>query len=195
MERTYIKDLKNKVGTEVLLKGWVDIRRDHGKLIFIDLRDVSGQVQMVVLPNHTEAHTAAEAIRPEWVVEVTGTVNQRPEKMVKAGVLNGDLELEVTGIAVLGTAKELPFEKEADLNFDTYLDHLPLTLRTERSKSIFRIQASIIQAFREYLVAQNFTEIQAPKLIGDDAEGGANSFNIEYFGHTAHLAQSPQFYK
>ena len=98
MERTYIKDLKDSIDKEVLIKGWVDIRRDHGKLIFIDLRDASGKVQMVALPNHTEAHALAGTVRTEWVIEVTGKVNPRPEKMVKAEELNGALEIEIIGI-------------------------------------------------------------------------------------------------
>ncbi len=192
--RTYIKDLSTEVGKEVTIAGWVDVRRDHGKLIFIDLRDASGSVQMVVLPNHAEAHTVAETVRPEWVVRVEGVVNKRPEKMVKEG-LNGDVEVEVKNLQVLGSAKELPFEKDADLNIDTIFDYLPLTLRTEQRQAIFRLQAILIQLFREFFIQEHFVEIQAPKLIGDDAEGGANSFNVEYFKHTAHLAQSPQFYK
>ena len=82
MNRTYIGELSKKVGEEVKICGWVDIRRDHGKLIFIDLRDMSGKVQMVALPNNAEAHTAANTVRPEWVVEVTGKVNARPERMI-----------------------------------------------------------------------------------------------------------------
>jgi len=195
MERTYIKDLKDKIGQEVKIAGWVDVRRDQGKLIFIDLRDVSGKVQMVCLPNHEEAIKTADLVRPEWVIEVTGLINARPEKNRKEGVLNGELEVEVTGIKVLGKAKEMPFDKDEDLNLDTYLDNLPLTLRTEKAKAIFKVQATIISAFREFLNTKGFTEFQAPKLIGEDAEGGANSFNVEYFDHTAHLAQSPQLYK
>jgi len=195
IERTKIGELKEKVGQEVTLAGWVDIRRDHGKLIFIDLRDASGKVQMVVLPNHEEAHQTAQEIRPEWVIKVKGLVNKRPEKMIKADQQNGDIEIEVLEIEVLGPAKEMPFDPDTELNFDTYLDYLPLTLRGDRPKAIFKVQANIIRAFREFFNQEGFVEIQAPKLIGDDAEGGANSFDIEYFGHTAHLAQSPQFYK
>jgi len=195
MQRTYIGDLNKKVGEEVKICGWVDIRRDHGKLIFIDLRDMSGKVQMVVLPNHKEAQEVATTLRSEWTVEITGKVNARPEKMIKAGEKNGAVEIEVTGVVVLDAAKELPFEKDTDVNIDTYLDHLPLTLRREKSRDIFKIQAHIITLFREFLNENKFVEIQAPKIIGDDAEGGANSFNLDYFGHVAHLAQSPQFYK
>ena len=195
MERTYIKDLKAKEGQEVTIKGWVDIRRDQGKLIFLDFRDVTGYVQGVILPNATEAHEVGAKLRGEWVVEVRGKVNKRPEKNVQAEKQNGDIELEILAITVLGSAKELPFEKEAQLNLDTYLDYLPLTLRTDKSRAIFKVQSVIINAFREFLTSEGFTEFQAPKLIGEDAEGGANSFNVEYFKHTAHLAQSPQLYK
>ena len=195
MERTYIKDLKEHIGTEVVVAGWVDIRRDHGKLIFLDLRDMSGKVQMVALPNHPEAVALASTVRSEWVIEVRGMVNARPPKMVKEGVLNGELEIEMLEVKVLCKAQELPFELGTELNLDTYLDNLPLTLREEKAHAVFKVQAMIIHAFRNFLVGEGFTEFQAPKLIGEDAEGGANSFNVEYFGHTAHLAQSPQLYK
>jgi len=193
--RTLIGDISGKVGETVELEGWVDSRRDHGKLIFIDLRDRSGKVQMVALPNHEEAHASATALRPEWVVRVSGTVNARPEKMVNKDEPNGAFEIEISDIAVLAMAKELPFDLASDVNIDTYLDYLPFTLRSEKSRAIFKVQSVITRSVREFFNKEGFTEIQAPKLIGDDAEGGANSFNVEYFGHTAHLAQSPQLYK
>src|SRR3989338_4524688 len=127
--RIYIKDLKEHVGKEVTIAGFVDIRRDHGKLIFIDLRDMSGKVQMVALPNHKETQELAAIIRPEWVIAVTGKVNKRPEKMINKDEPNGEIEIEVLEIKVLGEAKELPFELGADINIDTHLDYLPLTLR------------------------------------------------------------------
>lgn len=195
MKRTYIKDLKGSVGQEVSISGWVDVRRDHGKLIFIDLRDVTGKVQTVVLPNHAEAQKVAQTLRSEWVVTMAGKVNERPAKMVKANELNGSIEFEVFGVEVLSAAKELPFELTTEVNIDTYLNTLPLTLRAPKKAAIFKIQAVIIRVFREFFTSQGFTEFQAPKLIGDDAEGGSNSFNVEYFKHTAHLAQSPQLYK
>lgn len=195
MERTYIKDLQNKVGQQVSISGWIDVRRDQGKMVFLDLRDVTGKVQAVVLPMHTDALEVAQRVRSEWVVSVSAQVNKRPERNIKAGVPNGDIELEVLNIEVLSKAKELPFELGTELNLDTYLDNLPLTLRDEKATAVFKIQAVIINAFRNFLTNEGFTEFQAPKLIGEDAEGGANSFNVEYFGHTAHLAQSPQLYK
>jgi len=195
-ERTYIKDLKAQEGQEVLIKGWVDVRRDQGKLIFLDFRDKSGVVQGVILPNAKEAHEVGARLRPEWVVSVHGKVNKRPEKNVQAEKLNGDIELEILGIEVLSEAKELPFEKDTELNLDTYLDHLPLTLRTDRAKDIFTMQATLVDEYRKSLQKQDFTEFQAPALVGGDAEGGAAAFKVDYYyDKTAFLATSPQFYK
>mgnify|MGYP001583620831 CR=1 FL=1 len=194
--RVYIKDLKEHIGKEIIIAGWVDVRRDQGKMVFFDMRDMTGKVQCVTLPNHIEAIEVAKTIRPEWVLKITGIVNKRPEKNVKTGILNGDVELEVIGIEVISQATDLPFELNAEVNLDTYLDYLPLKLRTERSKDIFKMQATILDAYRNSLRQQNFTEFVAPALVGGDAEGGAAAFKLEYFkDHTAFLATSPQFYK
>ncbi len=195
MERTYIKNLKEFIGKEVSVSGRVDVRRDQGKLIFLDFRDVSGKIQGVILPNAKEAHDVGILLRPEWVVEVRGKVNSRPEKSVQKEKTNGNIELEILEIKVLSKSQELPFELGTEINIDTYLDYLPLTLRAEKQHAIFNVQFTIVTAFREFLIKEGFIEFQAPKLIGEDAEGGANSFNVEYFGHTVHLAQSPQLYK
>ncbi|MEK7213700.1 MAG: aspartate--tRNA(Asn) ligase [Patescibacteria group bacterium] len=195
MQRTYIKDLSEKIGKEVSISGWVDIRRDQGKLIFFDFRDITGRIQGVILPNAKDAHIVGSTLRPEWVVEVKGKVNARPEKNVQKDKMNGEIELEILEIKVIGSAKELPFPKNEDVNIDIHLDNLPLTLRKSKYTTIFKIQAQIVKAFRDFFTNENFVEFQAPKLIGDDAEGGANSFDVTYFKHIAHLAQSPQLYK
>lgn len=190
-----IGELSRHAGEDVSIQGWVDVRRDQGKLIFFDFRDRSGKVQGVVLPG-SPAMDAAKEVRNEYVVRVDGTVNKRPEKNVQADKLNGDIELEVKGIEVFAAPQTLPFELNAELNLDTYLDYLPLTLRSERSRAIFKVQAEIAKAYRAFLSSQGFTEFQAPKLIGDDAEGSGEVFEVPYFyGKTAHLATSPQFYK
>lgn len=138
----------------------------------------------------------AKEIRSEWVLEVTGIVNNRPEKNSKQGVVNGTIELEVTGINVLTKAQELPFSNDADLNLDTLLDYRPLTLRREREQAIFKTQHVILTEFRNYLNSQHFTEFQAPKIVGDDAEGGAGVFRLEYlYEKKASLSTSPQLYK
>ncbi|MFA6253703.1 MAG: aspartate--tRNA(Asn) ligase [Candidatus Paceibacterota bacterium] len=196
INRIKIGELSKHIGEEVIIAGWVDVRRDHGKLIFIDLRDVSGKVQMVVLPAQAEAIEVAQKLRAEWVIRVTGLVNARPEKMVKADQLNGELEVEVKAIEILSEAKELPFDKDGELNLDTYLDYLPLTLRTKRTSDIFKVQATILEAYRESLRQQGFIEFESPALVGGDAEGGSAVFSVDYYyDQKAFLATSPQFYK
>lgn len=191
--RTLIAELK--AGEEAEIAGWVDVRRDHGKLVFLDIRDRSGKVQCVVTPDNKSAHKVASELRPEWVVSISGKVKHRPEKLVNENEPLGKIEVEIKEIAVLSRAKELPFELGTDIHIDTHLDYLPLTLRDKKHRAIFAVQAQITRAFKDFYSSEGFTEFQAPKLIGDDAEGGANSFSIEYFKHTAHLAQSPQLYK
>lgn len=194
-KRTLIGDLGTHIGETVSISGFVDVRRDQGKMVFFDFRDRSGMVQGVVLPNSAALETAKE-VRNEYVVTVTGIVNARPEKNVQADKVNGNIEMEVTGIEVLSTPEELPFELGAELNLDTYLDYLPYTLRSDKARAVFTVQSHITRAYREYLNSQGFTEFQAPKLIGDDAEGSGEVFEVPYFyGKTAHLATSPQLYK
>ena len=195
MERTLIKDLHNHIDSEVTIAGWVNVARNQGKMAFFDFRDRSGYVQGVVF-GKPEVLEVAHELRPEWVVTVTGKVNKRPEKMVKEGVLNGDIELEITNITVLSKAESLPFDLDEKLNIDTLLDYRPLTLRRDRERAIFRVQYEIITAYREHLTSLDFVEIQAPKLIGEDAEGGGEVFELSYFhDKTANLATSPQLYK
>src|SRR3989338_8757694 len=100
MQRTLIGELKEHVGKEVTINGWVDVARNQGKMAFFDFRDRSGKVQGVVF-GKPEVLEIAKTLKQEWVVAVTGKVNERPEKMVKADVLNGDIELEITGIDIL----------------------------------------------------------------------------------------------
>lgn len=196
MERTLIKDLETKIGEEVKIDGYVNIRRDQGKMIFMDFRDMTGFVQGVILPSATAALEVGKTVRPEFVVCVKGKVNKRPDRNVQADKQNGSIELEVLELNVLSEAEELPFELGTEVNLDTHLDNLPYTLRSQRSRDIFTMQASILDAYRKSLQAQHFTEFVAPALVGGDAEGGAAAFKVEYFkDQNAYLATSPQFYK
>ena len=197
MERTLIKDLGHKVGEEVSISGWISVRRDQGKMVFFDFRDRSGTVQGVVLPSSSAIETAKE-IRNEYVVKVAGKVNQRPEKNRNDKVQNGNIELEVLGIDILAKAEPLPFDMSADgynLDLPTELDHRALTLRHPRNQAIFKVQAVIIDSFREFMKAQDFFEFQAPSIVPATAEGGAEVFKVDYFGKKAYLSQSPQLYK
>ncbi len=196
--RIYIKDLKDHVGKEIIIAGWVDVRRDQGKMVFFDMRDMTGKVQCVTLPNHTEAIEQAKHIRSEWVLKVTGLINKRPEKNVKIDVLNGDVELEVLGIEVLSQAKELPFDMSLDgynLELVTELDNRALVLRHPKIQAVFKVQETIIDAFREFMKENMFFEFQAPCITPAVAEGGSEVFKIDYFDKKAFLTQSPQLYK
>lgn len=194
--RTYIKNLHPHVGKEVHIAGWVDARRDHGKLIFLDVRDATGVVQVVATPKEKAPYQEADRVRAEWVVEIEGVVNKRPATMVNPDIKTGDLEISVENITILSQAKELPFEKEAELNLDTYLDNLPLVLRSQRARDIFTIQGALVQAFRESMLKAHFKEYANPILVGSDGEGGAAAFEVNYYkDRQALLATSPQLYK
>ena len=192
-----IGDLAQKAGETVTIKGWVDVRRDQGKLVFFDFRDMTGTVQGVVLPGDEALMEVAKSVRHEFVVSVEGIVNKRPEKNVQEGKINGDIELEIKGIETLVAPEEVPFDKDADdLTIETRFDYRPFTLRSQRDRDIFRVQSTILTAFRNALAEQNFTEFQAPVLVGGDAEGGAAVFEIpDYYGKRAFLATSGQLYK
>lgn len=195
MERTRIGDLKNHEGSEVRIQGWIDVARNQGKVAFFDVYDATASVQGVVF-GKPEVLLVAKELGPQYVVEMTGVVKRRDAKQVNEKIANGDIELEITGIAVLAKAEALPFDLDADLNIDTLLDYRPLTLRRKRERAIFHVQHEIITAYREYLTSIGCTEIQAPKLVGEDAEGGGEVFKFDYFyDKHAYLATSPQLYK
>lgn len=199
MERTVIADTVHKVGEEVMVKGWVRTRRDHGKLIFIDLRDRSGLLQVVFIPQvSAEAHTVASELRSEYVVEIVGKINARPERLVNHKLETGAVELEAHQVKILAKADQLPFDLGAEslnLELPTLLDHRAVSLRHPKVQAIFKVQAVIIDAFREYLKSQGFMEFQAPAITPAVAEGGAEVFQVDYFDHKAYLTQSPQLYK
>ena len=157
--RVFIKNLKEHIGKEVVLAGWVNIRRDQGKMVFFDFRDMTGIVQCVVLPSHTEAIEKAKEIRPEWVLKVSGIVNKRPEKNINPDVQNGDIELEVVSIEVLSPAHELPFDMSLEgynLELTTELDNRALVLRHPKIQAVFKVQETIIDSFREFMKKNMF---------------------------------------
>lgn len=193
--RILIGELGAHVGKTVTIGASVEVRRDQGKMVFFDFHDRTGFVQGVVLPGSEALETAKEC-RSEYVVRVTGTVNARPEKNVQADKQNGNIELEVLTIDILSKAHEIPFDKDTDLNIDTRFDYRPYTLRSQRDRDIFTVQATILRAYRESLTRQGHMEFSAPALVGGDAEGGSAVFKVGYYyDQTAFLATSPQLYK
>jgi len=200
MERTLIKNLKENVGKEVRLDGWVDVRRDHGKLIFIDLRDASGKIQTVFSPSHKNAHAKASLARAEWVLEVTGMVNERPEKMVNKDEPNGDIELEVTGISVLNESETPIFDVTTDgreVNEEIRLKYRYLDLRRKRLSHNLRQRHSITKFIRDFLSERDFVEVETPILTKSTPEGARDYIvpsRVER-GKFYALPQSPQQYK
>ena len=197
MERTLALETSQKVGQEVSLAGWIDRRRDHGKIIFLDLRDRSGVVQLVVSePLSSDSQIAS--VRAEFVVGLEGSVVNRSEKTINPKIPTGKVEVKVSKLKVLSPAESLPFDmsnEELNLELPTLLDYRSLTLRHPKVKAIFKVQEVVIDAFRRALKAKDFFEFQAPSIISSAPEGGAEVFEVKYFGHKAYLAQSPQLYK
>lgn len=200
MERTYIKDLGTKTGEEVVIKGWIDVRRDQGKLIFFDLRDATGKVQGVILPNAKEAHEVGTKLRPEWVVEVRGKVNARPEKNIQKDKQNGDIEIEILGITILNEAETPAFDIQGDgreINEEVRLKHRYLDLRRPRMKKNIRARHDIQIFIRNFLAKENFTEIETPLLSATTPEGSRDYIVPSRLERGAFYAlpQSPQQYK
>ncbi len=198
--RIHIGTLKEHVGEEVTIAGFVDIRRDHGKLIFIDLRDESGKVQMVAVPSHKEAHEQAGTIRPEWVVSVTGKVKKRPEKLVNKNEPNGEVELEMLGITVINKAETPPIDVRGEgheIGEESRLKYRYLDLRRPRMQRNIRLRHKVIKFIRDYLDDEGFVEIETPQLTKSTPEG-ARDFIVPSRrepGLFYALPQSPQQYK
>ncbi len=197
--RTYIKNLGEKKGSEVTINGWVDVARNQGKMAFFDFRDMTGKVQGVVF-GKPEVLEVAKTLRPEWVVAVTGVVNERPEKMVKAETQNGDIELEIIGIEVLNMAETPAFEvteNTAEINEEVRLQNRYVDLRTERMQSNMRMRGKVANMIRAELGAQDFTEVETPLFTKSTPEGARDYVVPARLvpGHFYALPQSPQQYK
>lgn len=201
MQRTLIKDTASKVGETVLIKGWVNIRRDHGKLIFLDIRDRSGLIQVVINPKvSAEAHAAAAELRNEYVVELEGKINPRSEKQINANIETGRIEMEVTRLEVLSRAKNLPFEINDDtrkVNEEIRMKFRYLDLKSERMAKNMRLRFKAAGLVREYLTKEGFVEIETPMLTKSSPEG-ARDFLVPSRlqpGSFYALPQAPQQYK
>ncbi len=198
--RIYTNELSGKVGETVVLAGWVNVRRDQGKMVFFDLRDMKGIIQCIVLPMHAEAILVAKEIRPEWVLRLTGVVNKRPEKNINPNIESGDVELEVTSIEVLNKSETPPFELNTNtmhVNEDIRMKYKYLDLRTERMQKNIRMRDKIISFFREYMHGDSFVEIETPILTKGTPEGSREYVvpSRLWTGNFYVLPQSPQQFK
>ena len=199
MSRVEISSTVNKIGESVKLAGWVHNRRDHGKLIFIDLRDRSGVMQIVFSPTSPD-YALAEKIRPEWVVEIIGKVSQRPEKMFNLEIATGQIELQPESLTVLAEAVTPPFALDTDgkeIGEENRMQYRYLDLRRERLRDNITLRHRVIKFIRDYLDKQGFLEVETPILTKSTPEG-ARDYVVPsrlYSGKFFALPQSPQQYK
>jgi nondiscriminating aspartyl-tRNA synthetase len=190
--RTLARDVKANVGKEITIDGWIHKKRLLGGLNFINVRDRSGLVQVVV-ENKDEVEKL-RGLQIGTVLRVTGKAYD--EERAPGGAELRDPKLEV----LVPVTEEPPIEIDKPLshkpdNLDTLFEYRTIGLRNLQEQKVFKIRASLLRYIREYLTQHEFVEIQTPKLLAGATEGGAEVFKLDYFGQEATLAQSPQFYK
>ena len=190
--RILSKDLKEHIGEQVLIQGWLHKKRLLGGLTFINVRDRGGIVQVVI--KDKDEVEKLRGMQIGTVLEVTGTVKDEPRAP-------GGVELHDPTLTVMvPVTDEPPIEIDKPLshkpeNLDTLFDHRVIGLRNLQETKIFKIRSELLRYIREFLYSKDFTEINTPKLVAGAAEGGAEVFKLDYFGKPATLAQSPQLYK
>jgi len=184
--RTYIKELKENEPTKIA--GFVTKVRDTKYMTFVMLKDITGEIQVSF--SKEECASLIEDVSKCTV----GSVVSIDGKMVKSEyVKNGGCEFIPTDIKIESIAAPSPIDEGAEI--DSRLDYRWVDLRSERNTMIFKIQSALVEAMREYMYENSFTEIHTPKLIGTASESGSDVFEVKYFDGNAYLAQSPQFYK
>ena len=191
MERTLVADTVKKVGEKVKVAGGVHVVRAHGKIVFVDLSDRSGVLQVV-------GGEDLAGLKPQYFVEIEGTINARPPKMVNDKIKTGTVELSVDKVTILSKAEEMPFDmggEALNLELPTLLDYRTLALRHPKIKEIFEVQAAVVEGFRKSAEELGCTEIFIPTISASATEGGAEVFEVDYYGHKAFMTQSPQLYK
>lgn len=194
MERTLIKDLKQSIGKSVTLKGFLQISRNQGGIVFLIMRDITGTCQIVVLKSEKEIFDLSKTISSESVIEVSGLVKE--EKQAPEGVEVQAMELKVLSHA----DPELPipilaFKSGDETEMTKRLDWRWLDLRRPEKTQIFKVWTALESGMRKYFDSANFTQIYTPSFTSSPSESGAEVFEVQYFDRKAYLAQSPQFYK
>jgi len=186
-------------GEKVVLKGWVQRRRDLGGLIFIDLRDRTGITQVVFSPDVAEAHALADKVRSEYVIEVEGTVILRAEDQINPNVPNGKIEVEASKLTVINTAKTPPFQIEdrTDVSEDLRLKYRYLDLRRPVMYDTFKLRSDVTRTIRNFLQNEDFLEVETPILTKSSPEGARDYLvpSRVHEGEFYALPQSPQLFK
>lgn len=190
--RTLARELSGKIGETVTISGWLHKKRLMGGLNFIAVRDRSGLTQTLV--KEKDEVEKLRALQVGTVLSVTGTVvaDERAPGGAELHDVTLDVQVPVTDEPPIEIDKPIPHKSE---NLDTLFEYRVLGLRNLQEQKIFKIRADLTRYIRDFLHAQEFVEIDTPKLIAGATEGGAEVFKLDYFGKTATLAQSPQFYK
>ena len=197
MKRILNKETIDKAGEEVTVSGWVDSIRSHGKILFLDLRDRSGLLQVVVKPDKIDK---ADDLRSEWVVKIKGTVKSRPESMVNDDLVTGTVELQAESLEVLSKSKTPPFEIDdngRDVNEELRMKYRYLDVRRDRMQKNLRKRHQAAHCLRNFLTDREFTEVETPILTKSTPEG-ARDFLVpsrKQPGSFYALPQSPQQYK
>ncbi|MDO8669129.1 MAG: aspartate--tRNA ligase [Candidatus Buchananbacteria bacterium] len=193
---------KKNEGQEVTLSGWVNSRRDHGGIIFIDLRDRYGLTQITFDPETEKKVTKlADEVRSEWVIQVTGKVAVRPEKMINKKISTGEIEIEATGINVLNKSKTPPFEVNAEKGFEAgeniRLKYRFIDLRRPKLQEMLKVRDDLITHIRAYFHKHDFREVQTPILANSSPEGARDWLvpSRLYPGKFYALPQAPQQFK
>jgi len=193
MDRTLAVDCQGKIGQQVLLQGWVDSRRDHGGLIFIDLRDRSGIIQVV-------CNKQAKELRPEYVVEIEGEVKKRLSNLINPKIKTGKIEIKAQKLTILNQAQTLPFPIDTDgreIEEELRLKYRYLDLRRSRLQKNIKLRSKLVEAARQYLFKNDFIEIETPLLTKSTPEGSRDFIVPSRLqpGKFYALPQSPQQYK
>lgn len=195
LKRTLVIDCLSKIGEQVIIKGWVQTVRKHGKITFVDVRDRTGIVQVAGFGKGAEK---LGQLNLQDAVAILGKVKKREERYINKEIETGTIEIEEENVEVLAKAEEMPFDmggKELNLELPTLLDYRSLTLRHPSVTPIFKVQAEVAKAFKEVAEKLNCIEIFPPTITPSATEGGADVFKIDYYDKKAYLAQSPQLYK
>lgn len=200
MQRTYVRDLSKLVGQKVLLKGWVSGRRDHGKLVFIDLKDYTGAAQVVFSPKNAAAYEPAQKLRDWWVAAIEGEVKARPQGMANPDLASGTVEVVGESLTILNESLPLPFPVDKagyDISEELRLKYRYLDLRRERLLNNLRFRQRYMQFVREYLIKRDFLEVETPILSKSTPEGSRDFLVPSRLqpGQFYALPQSPQQYK
>ena len=200
MRTNFCGELNKKfIGKEVTICGWIHRRRDHGGVIFLDIRDTTGIVQIVIRPETKETFKIAEQVRSEFVLKATGNVEERPKDSENTTLTTGEIEIDCSSIEVLNTAETpaFPLDQSSEVGEDLRLKHRTLDLRRPIMQENLRLKSKLTKSIRDYLEKHSFVDIETPILTKATPEGARDYLvpSRTNPGNFFALPQSPQLFK